>query len=151
MKERLSRLDRIYRDHPIYYISCCTHARSKILATAPLHEAFRGFVSQAEARQIFVGRYVIMPDHLHLFVALPAEADLSGWMKSLKNTLSKVLRASGVKAPHWQKGYFDHLLRSDASHDAKWLYVQQNPVEEGLASMPGQWPYQGERHALRYD
>jgi REP element-mobilizing transposase RayT len=62
---------------------------------------------------VFVGRYVLMPDHMHLFVDCGDELVLSAWMKSLKNSLSKTLRQLGHAAPHWQKGFFDHLIRSE--------------------------------------
>ena len=53
-------------------------------------------------------------------------------MKSLKNALSKTLRQSGTLPPHWQKGLFDHVLRSGESYDEKWDYVRENPVRAGL-------------------
>jgi putative transposase len=69
-------------------------------------------------------------------------------MKSLKNTISKTLRGKGVRSPHWQKGFFDHVLRSPESYAQKWTYVQQNPVRAGLASQPDDWPFQGENFPL---
>ena len=63
-----------------------------------------------------MGRYVLMPDHLHLFASFaPIAPPLEVWMKSLKNTLSKTLRGQGVRVPHWQTGFFDHVLRSRES------------------------------------
>ena len=52
----------------------------------------------------WIGAYVLMPDHLHTFVAIDDEKlVLPQWMKSLKNALSKTLRSNGIAAPHWQK------------------------------------------------
>jgi len=96
-----------------------------------------------------VGRHVLMPDHLHLFVSVD-EISLSNWVKSLKNALSKSLRGLGCEAPHWQKGFFDHLLRSGESYSQKWDYVRANPVRVGLAAIPEDWPYAGEIHNLEY-
>jgi REP element-mobilizing transposase RayT len=102
-------------------------------------------------RGAFVGRYVIMPDHLHLFVALdPERTTLSAWVKSLKNHVSKALRGSGEPSPHWQRGFFDHALRSGESYNEKWQYVLQNPVRAKLVSRPEDWPYQGEINPLEY-
>ncbi len=90
-----------------------------------------------------------MPDHLHLFVTFtPEGVSLSDWVKSLKNTLSKSWRSAGIPAPHWQKGFFDHLMRSADSYAEKWAYVAANPVRAGLASTPDAWPYQGSIHDL---
>jgi putative transposase len=97
-----------------------------------------------------VGRYVIMPDHLHLFVAVDSLLELSQWMKSLKNTLSKTLRTKGEPSPHWQKGFFDHVLRSTESYSQKWEYVRANPHRAGLVLEGDEWSYSGEVHALRW-
>lgn len=69
-------------------------------------------------------------------------------MKSLKNSLSKTLRGSDVPAPHWQKGFFDHVLRSEESYSEKWLYVAENPVRKQLSASPEAWPYHGEIYPL---
>lgn len=82
---------------------------------------------------IWPGRYVIMPDYLHLFVAVPLHGrSLSDWIKSLKNALSKSLRAKREPAPHWQKGFIDHALRSRESYAQKWEYVRSTRFEQGL-------------------
>jgi REP element-mobilizing transposase RayT len=150
MKERLSRLDRIYRDSPIFFITCGTQDRKKILSNPRIHQAFQAFSAHAVENHIFVGRYVIMPDHLHFFVALPDSSNLSTWIKSLKNALSKTLRETGFMAPHWQKGYFDHVVRSEISYEEKWAYVRMNPVRHGLSPQPGDWPFQGEMNPVPF-
>lgn len=115
------------------------------------HEAFRGFATTGEGRGVFVGMYVLMPDHLHLFVSLPGDsASLQKWVKSLKNTLSKALRSAGISSPHWQKGFFDHVLRSGESYEQKWEYVRNNPVRAGLVEDCLLWPYAGEISGLEY-
>jgi hypothetical protein len=53
-------------------------------------------------------------------------------MKSLKNSLSKTWRNLKVEPPHWQKGFFDHVLRSGESYTEKWHYIRDNPVRAGL-------------------
>jgi hypothetical protein len=71
-------------------------------------------------------------------------------MKFLKNTISKALRENGVAPPHWQKTFFDHLLRSSESYSEKWNYVRENPVRAGLVASAEDWPYVGEIFALEY-
>ena len=71
-------------------------------------------------------------------------------MKSLKNTISKILSKNGITSPHWQKTFFDHLLRSSESYSEKWNYVRENPVRAGLVANAEDWPYVGEIFALEY-
>jgi putative transposase len=100
---------------------------------------------------MWIGAYVIMPDHVHLFIATDDEKiTVSAWMKSLKNTISKTLRLTGVAPPHWQKTFFDHLLRSGESYSQKWAYVRENPVRAGLVAKSEDWPYLGEIFELEY-
>ncbi len=91
-----------------------------------------------------VGRFVIMPDHVHLFVWIPPSATLGAWVKALKSVVGKTLMERDVPKPHWQDGFFDHVLRQQESYDAKWEYVKLNPVRGGLVEKPEDWPWQGE-------
>lgn len=58
------------------------------------------------------------------------------------------MKCAGETGPYWQKGFFDHGLRSAESCQEKWLYVQQNPVRAGLVQHADEWSYQGEIHQL---
>jgi putative transposase len=88
-----------------------------------------------------VGRYVIMPDHVHLFVSGDDDFSLVQWVRALKRTLSTAIL---VARPHWQKGFFDHLIRHSESYSEKWSYVCENPGRAGLVREPDDWPWQGE-------
>ena len=175
---RLKRLDQLFTSHPLYFVTTNAEDRKPILANAKVHDDFRKFCETGLTRGVFVGKYVLMPDHLHLFVAFGEEYEsalverrrsqsaatedagvaavcdrrfslLSEWMKSLKNWLSKTLREMNVPAPHWQKGFFDHVMRSEESYSEKWLYVAENPVRKKLVARPEDWPYQGEIYSLQ--
>jgi len=92
-----------------------------------------------------------MPDHLHAFVVIDDERlKLSTWIKSLKNAISKVFRGKDISSPHWQKGFFDHMLRSKDSYSAKWEYVRENPVRAGLVKYWSEWPFVGEIFDLEF-
>lgn len=150
--ERLHRLEQLYVDSPVCFLTLCTENRKAILANEAIHKAFMEFGREALTRNIFVGRYVLMPDHIHLFVNVPPPSEnLSGWVKSLKNYLSKALRLQKLLPPHWQKGFFDHVLRSTESYSDKWLYMVENPVRAGLVKGWTDWPFQGEIQLLRPD
>jgi putative transposase len=92
-----------------------------------------------------------MPDHWHGFVALDdSKTNISSWVKSFKNATSKTLRTAGIPSPHWQKGFFDHILRSNESADEKWSYVRDNPVRAGLVKAWEDWPYRGQPFQLEF-
>ena len=92
-----------------------------------------------------------MPDHIHLFAGFdPESISISAWVKSLKNAISKVLTNATFDGPHWQKGFFDHVIRSQESYEQKWLYVRENPVRARLVEAAEDWPYAGELTDLHF-
>lgn len=150
-KLRLKRLDWVFTRSPLYFITMCTADRRPILASTEIHVAFVTFSIAAADRGVLVGRYVMMPDHLHIFAVLDDErVTLSDWIKTLKNALSKTLRSRGVASPHWQKGFFDRVLRSGDSYSEKWHYVRDNPVRAQLVANADNWPFGGELHSLEF-
>jgi putative transposase len=103
------------------------------------------FAEAALNRGIAIGRYVIMPDHIHLFVCGADDFSLTQWMRALKRTLSTAISAP---PPHWQKGFFDHLIRHSESYSEKWDYVCRNPVRAGLVKQADDCPLQGEIESI---
>ena len=151
MIERLHRLERHFDRNPIWFVTACSHDREKILASAEVNAALLAFAVGGPDYGAWLGAYVLMPDHLHAFVALDERGiTLSAWIKSLKNALSKTLRSSGIASPHWQKGFFDHVLRSADSYSAKWDYVRENPMRAKLVARWEDWPYLGQPHPLEF-
>jgi len=149
--ERLHRLGVLYIRNLIFFVTACTVRRKAILANEQTHKALIEFAQIGEKRGAFVGAYVLMPDHFHLFVWFNgSDLSLAIWVKSLKNRLSKDLRERGVATPHWQKGFFDHVLRSGESYTEKWNYVCENPVRAGLVQTAESWPYAGEIFPLEF-
>ena len=145
MPERIRRLDKTFHRLPIYFVTATTHKREPILNNAAIHKRWIEFGKTGATRGAWLGTYVLMPDHLHAFVVIDDEQlKLSAWMKSLKNALSKVLREKDLPSPHWQKGFFDHVLRSGDSYSSKWEYVRENPVRAGLVKTWSDWPFVGE-------
>jgi REP-associated tyrosine transposase len=112
-------------DPPLYYVTFNTYQRRKLLANTRVHSRLIEFAKLGEQRGIAFGRYVIMPDHIHFFVRGGIDFVLTQWTRMLKRKLSKAILAP---LPHWQKGFFDHLVRHSESYSEKWEYVRQNPV-----------------------
>ncbi len=142
----------LYTQSPLFFITATAFERRRWLARESVQQAFLSFAGEAARRSAFVGRYVLMPDHIHLFVAIaPVGPNLSKWVQMLKITLARALRDAGETGPFWQKGFFDHVLRSAESYQEKWEYVRQNPVRAGLVEAAEDWPYRGEVFRLSWN
>jgi REP element-mobilizing transposase RayT len=88
---------------------------------------------------------------MHLFVVMPPSGiSISMWVRALRTVIGKELLRLGYQKPHWQEGFFDHVLRNSESYSEKWDYVRLNPVRAGLCKIPEEWPYQGEIVAIRF-
>jgi putative transposase len=142
---RPPRLGRIFATGPLYFVTFCTHGRQQVLANHEVHKAFVLFAKRAENNfNVAVGRYVIMPDHVHLFVRGGRSFRLGQWIGALKQALAKSATLYRAKGQIWEEGFFDHVLRSNESYSQKWNYVRENPVRAGLVKSAADWPYQGE-------
>ncbi len=146
----LRRLDQVWAEPQIYLVTACTHRRRRLLATDAMARAVLAALEEASAKAGWcVGRYVVMPDHVH-FLCAPTQAaePLSNFVGRWKSRATRRIWRLGHSGRLWQQTFFDHLLRSDESYAQKWEYVGQNPVRAGLCASPEQWPYQGEIVAL---
>ena len=142
-------------DPAVYFVTFNTHLRRPLLASPIVHRAFGDYCHRASEYGIGVGRYVIMPDHVHFFVQFGIESELTlgEWIKGLKRRLDGALAKWGASVSavpgqklrtFWQPGFHDHVLRSDESYSEKWTYVRENPVRAGFVSNADNWPYAGE-------
>ena len=130
IKNRPRRLDLIYSSESVYFVTFCTRDRRLISDLEKAQAAFEAYAQRGlNDFRAALGRYVIMPDHVHLFVCGDADFVLSRWVAGLKRVISKAL---GVRGQFWQPTFFDHILRSDESYAEKWQYIRQNPVRAGL-------------------
>jgi REP element-mobilizing transposase RayT len=143
----LKRLDWAWQKQPVYFVTSCVAGRRKLLATPDvhtlLHEEWSGLLKR---HGWAVGRYVVMPDHVHFFISpIPTGGkSLSQTIGTWKEwTAKRILKSTGKSAPLWQPEFFDHLLRSDESLAEKWNYVYENPVRARLAIRAEDWPYAG--------
>ena len=148
---RPPRLETIFDRYepPLFFVTFCARDRSPRLATPQADAALRDYGARGlELGAAALGRYVIMPDHVHLFVQGGSEFVLGRWVKGLKAAMHRALQA---RRELWQPGFWDHLIRNGESYSLKWAYVRENPVRAGLVASPEDWPFQGEIVSLRPD
>lgn len=150
----LRRLDEVWVEHPIYFITTCTLNRIDRLANQDFHEIAVEVWQNCERLYGWItGRYVVMPDHVHFFVSDARGArSLSLLVGKWKEwTARYATERLSYPAPLWQPEFFDHVLRNGESYDQKWEYVRNNPVRAGLVEVSEDWKYQGELNTLRFD
>ena len=152
-RSHLRRLTNVWIENPLFFVTVCVAQRRPVLS----NDVAARFLGEAwsNSRASYgwsIGRYVIMPDHVHFFARPALQAKpLAAFMRDWKKWTAKKLGAADlVPRPVWQPEFFDHLLRSASSYSEKWEYVRANPVRAGLVAEPEQWPFAGEIESLSF-
>jgi putative transposase len=101
-----------------------------------------------EATAWLMGRYVIMPDHIHYFAAATDSPIMyQNWVRYWKSQFTKRHK---VPEHQWQTDNWDTRMRSAGMYEDKWLYVLDNPTRKGLVERWEDWPYKGEINEVRW-
>ncbi len=97
----------------------------------------------ANAWDLAVLAYCLMPDHVHLVVqGTCADADLQAFVSSFKQR-NGFDHAQTTEGRLWQGGYHDRVLRRDESVLTTIAYVLNNPVRAGIVQRPEDYPWSG--------
>ncbi len=151
-RRHLRRLPEVFESigWPVFFLTLCVEGRVPCLANQTAADVL--VRAWQQARPLYgwaVGRYVVMPEHIHVFVSPTAEpaATLSDFKGKWKSWTRREIRQA-IPRFEWQDEFFDHLLRNNESYAQKWEYVRQNPVRAGLVERAEDWPWQGEIEPL---
>jgi putative transposase len=133
-----------YRGPKAYFLTLCTRERKKAFQNVALVNSLLEVLRKTCYDHSFtVHAYCFMPDHLHLILAAESDsAQLSPVLQAFKSLSAAAARKVRV-FDLWQKGYYDHILRSGDSMDAAAGYIFLNPVRAGLVRRPEEWPFSG--------
>ena len=154
-----------HRKRPAHFPTVTVGVQSIIIFLTVWTRQRRSLLANDEAAQLIieswqvanfwrVGRYVIMPEHIHLFCApntLPVHP-LKKWIEYWRNHVTRGW-PHRAQIPIWQREYWDRQLRQlrrSESYAAKWHYVANNPVRHGYVPRAEDWPYQGELNVLEW-
>lgn len=87
--------------------------------------------------------YVVMANHIHVFLKPKDEVTIASITKHLKGytarEANRFLRRTGK--PFWQDESFDHWCRDRTEFFRIVRYIENNPVKAGLAKRPDDWPW----------
>ncbi len=137
----------------IVFDTVCVKGKIAWLANDLVHNMLRDVWQSADSW--LVGRYVIMPDHIHFCVTPSLDATTyDNWTKYWKSQFTKAYKKAHNGQPppaRWQDNSWHRRLRSDESFEEKWNYIYMNPVRSGLVAEPDDWPYLGEINQIRWD
>jgi REP element-mobilizing transposase RayT len=112
MHRHLRRLDRVWIDWPISFITTCTFKRRPILASNEPTRILTDEWQNARDRQGWaVGRYVIMPNSVHFFCSAEPDAKalprfIHAWKQWTTKRIGGELKFA---APIWQEEFLSRI------------------------------------------
>ena len=67
----------------MFFLTICTKDRKPLLPEPSAHERSIAFCEASPDKgKVWIGRYVLMPDHIHVFVSAQASQSVSRWVGS---------------------------------------------------------------------
>jgi REP element-mobilizing transposase RayT len=95
--------------------------------------------------------YCLMPNHYHLVIQTP-DGRLSDAMKALNGRYALRFNRRYGRDAHLFRNRFGAVVQESESQFV-WLlrYTAMNPVESGLCSEPGEWPWSSYRASVGLD
>jgi REP element-mobilizing transposase RayT len=86
-----------------------------------------------DADRYGLGRYVIMPNHVHVLVTPKPGSELSRIFHSWKSyTANEINKSANRRGRLWQEECFDHIVRDEEELRHYERYIAENPAKAGL-------------------
>ena len=143
-RKQIRLFEAYYLGYRAYFVTLCARERRRLFDSAAIVTSLLEVLQEQCARFSFdVYAYCFMPDHCHFLLEGKAqEADLSAMVRGFKGRSSAVLRKQGFEEA-WQKGFYEHILRTGEDRSSVAAYIFENPVRDGLVKDRFDWPFSG--------
>lgn len=123
-------------------------------------EGLRAAVRRTRAERPFhIDGWVVLPDHLHCVLTLPAgDDDFSNRVKAIKirfvRSVEPTERRSPVRVAKgergiWQRRFWEHAIRDETDYARHMDYLKYNPVKHEHVTAVAQWPYSTFHHHVK--
>ena len=143
-RNRLTQYD--YSTPNAYFITVCTNNRKNLFwqdvgaindrpESVPLTNL--GMITRRSIveipkhyHMISVEHFVIMPNHIHLLLQINTDANGRSMIAPTISTVVRLMKGAVSKQAGfsvWQKGFYDHVIRSEQDYLDIWNYIEGNP------------------------
>ncbi|MGZ8309682.1 MAG: REP-associated tyrosine transposase [Rhodoplanes sp.] len=132
-----------------FFTATLADRRSSVLIehADALRAAFR---STRRTHPFKIDAVVVLPDHLHIVMTLPAgDADYPNRWRLIKRRFTAAVAKAGAfvgrhrNGEHalWQRRFWEHTIRDERDFERHIDYIHFNPVKHGLVARVRDWPH----------
>lgn len=94
------------------------------------------------AGKFTVREFVVMRNHFHVLLEVPANVTIERAMQLIKGKFSyRAKKELGFNREIWQKGFSDVRVADRESYARHVHYISQNPVRAGYAESADEYPH----------
>lgn len=118
---------------------------SCVLRKPRIAEMVQGSLLTFDSQRYRLLAWVVMPNHVHVLFqpvnGWTVAKIVASWKKFTARKICEVRRDSGegLRAPVWQREYWDRYIRDRRHLEQAVEYIHQNPVKAGLAVRAESW------------
>ncbi len=145
IREKHHRLSaHLYRGYKVVSFTACVKNRTTFFTKEDRFKTFEELLVSA-LHQFECGAeiYLFMPDHAHLLLRGESEtADVLRAMRMFKQKTGFWL-SHNHPSVHWQKDFYDHIVRRDAEVGKHIRYILNNPVRAELVNNWSEYRFKG--------
>ena len=134
-----------------YFVTACTKDKQAIFQNPQAAElVINSFRWLRDQGRIHLLGFVVMPDHVHVALALCRSATeptqpvamLAELMQAFKSfTSHAITKVSATDSSVWQAGYYETLLRNRRDFTQRLDYIHDNPRRKGLVAQPTEYEF----------
>lgn len=133
-----------YSEDGVYFITVCTKQKQNILGDIRNEELVLSGLGKIvrecilRINEIYQGVsvdcYVVMPNHVHMILSMTRDMgkaiSIPHIIQQWKAAAVRLTKRDGRHAMpplQWQRGYYDHIVRNEASYREIYEYIETNP------------------------
>jgi len=145
VREKKHRLPRdLYNGHAVVSFTLCIKDRVELFRDSNIVKKFvEILLTEAANFDCEVPLYLFMPDHCHILLQGKSECT------DILNVIDIFKQKSGFwlskhhPEVHWQKDYYDHILRKEEDVKKHVSYILENPIRKSIVEDWKAYPFKG--------
>ncbi len=134
------RLHRVLDSPATFFLTKSLHPKKPVLDEGSRDLIVNALSFSERQGRIYLGAFVVMPDHWHALVGTRDGWTVSRFMHSLMSFVgAKTKGLLNARNTGWQEGYYDTQVKTAKQFSCVSNYIESNPVAKKLVVKAQEW------------